>query len=190
MKEGDILEDSLIIQLFWKRSENAILELSKKYENLCKSISYHILQNEQDVEECVNDAFLALWNIIPPEQPNPLQAYVCRIVRNLSLKKYHANTAQKRNTQYDMILEEIESCFESHSSTEDEVLAKELSKQINIFLGKLKKRDRVIFVQRYWYCMDISEIAEKMDMNCNQVTVKLHRIRKKLKKYLEKEHLV
>lgn len=183
------MEDQLIIKLFYERSEKAIDELSKKYGKLCSSVSYNILKNEEDVEECVNDTFLTAWNTIPPERPNPLQTYVCKIARNLSLKRYHINTAQKRNHYYDVILEEIADCLESNTKVEDEILARELSEQINEFLGTLKIKERAIFVQRYWYCSSIPEIANKMNMSTNQVTVRLHRTREKLKKYLEAKEM-
>lgn len=183
------MRDEEIIQLFFERSEASITKLDEKYGKLCRSVSYNILRNEQDAEECVNDAYFALWNDIPPKTPNPLQAYVCRIVRNLSLKKYRSNTAQKRNSYYDLVLEELSECLESDRTIEDEILAKELSAELHTFLGMLGKKDRVIFVQRYWYCDSIQEIAEKLNMSANAVTVHLHRTRKRLKKYLEEKGL-
>lgn len=179
------MEDQLIIRLFFERSEKAIVELSKKYGKLCRSISYNILKNAEDAEECVNDAYLAAWNVIPPEKPNPLQTYLCKIVRNLSIKRYRSYTAQKRNHYYDVVLEEIADCVESRQKVEDEILAKEAGKRINEFLGTLKVKDRVIFVQRYWYCASIPEIAKNMGMSTNTVTVHLHRTRERLKKYLD-----
>lgn len=180
------MEDQLIIELFFQRSETAIEELAQKYGNLCKTISINILKNKEDAEECVNDTWLAVWNTIPPQSPNPLQAYVCRITRNLSLKKYESNTAKKRNNYYDVILEEIEECLESSRNVEEEILAKELEHEINIFLASLKKKERVLFILRYWYCFSPDEIAGRMQMSTNAVTVRLHRIRGKLQKYLRK----
>ena len=101
------MDDQLIIELFNERSEEAITAISDKYGELCKGISYRILMNRQDAEECVNDAYLVAWNTIPPESPNPLRAYICRVVRNITLKKYRYNTAQKRNSHYDTSLEEL-----------------------------------------------------------------------------------
>ena len=86
----DLLEDNKIIDLFFDRSEQAIEELSIKYGNLCKKISENILNNFADAEECVNDTYLSVWNNIPPSRPNPLKAYVCRIIRNISIAKYHS----------------------------------------------------------------------------------------------------
>ena len=128
---------------------------------------------------------LAVWNAIPPERPDKLQPYVCRIARNLSLKKYHSNTAQKRNRQYDVILEEIADCLDSGRSVEGEILARELAGELNAFLGTLNSRDRIIFVQRYWYCLSVSEIAENLHMTPNAARVCLHRTREKLKQYLK-----
>jgi DNA-directed RNA polymerase specialized sigma24 family protein len=107
IKRGDVLLfDSEIIDLFNERSEKAIMELSKKYGSVCRKVARNILNNDLDAEECVNDAFLGAWNTIPPQNPNPLLTYICRIVRNLSIKKYHANTAIKRNSFYDAALDE------------------------------------------------------------------------------------
>ena len=89
------LDDRKIIELFFERSEQAIIELSNKYGSVCTKVAYNILNNRQDAEECVNDAYLGTWNTIPPQNPNPLLSYVSRIVRNLAIKKYHANTAEK-----------------------------------------------------------------------------------------------
>lgn len=184
------MEDQLIIKKIFERSEEAVRELSDKYGALCKGIAYRILGNEQDAEECLNDAFLAVWNNVPPESPDPLSAYVCRITRNISLKKYHANTAKKRNTHYDLVLEELEECLAGDSSVEDEILAKELQQGVNDFLSELKKTDRIIFVKRYWFLDSVSEIAESIGRNNNYVTVHLHRSRKKLENYLKQRGLI
>ena len=85
------MDDSKIIELFFERSEQAIDELSKKYGPLCKKIAFNILGNGLDSEECVNDAYLGIWNAIPPQKPDPLSTFVCKIVRNTAIKKYHSN---------------------------------------------------------------------------------------------------
>ena len=99
------MNDSEIIDLFYMRSERAIMELAAKYGNVCNKVAKNILNNILDAEECVNDAYLGAWNTIPPQNPNPLLTYICRIVRNLSIKKYHANTSVKRNSFYDAALD-------------------------------------------------------------------------------------
>lgn len=184
------MDDQLIIDGFWERSEKAINDLSDKYGYLCKAIANHILNNEQDSEECVNDALLAAWNTIPPNKPSPLSAYICKITKNIALNKYHANTAQKRNNYYDTVLDELEECIASSISVEDEILAKELKHSINGFLKELKETDRIIFIKRYWFLETITEIADNTGKSKNYITVHLHRSREKLKNYLKKKGLV
>lgn len=184
------MEDQLIIEKLFERSEGGIKELSNKYGKQCKIIANRVLQNEQDAEECVNDALLAAWNTIPPKKPNPLSAYIYRVTKNISLKKYHANTAKKRNNHYDLVLDELEECLVGETTVEEEILAKELEKAMNDFLSELKKQDRILFVKRYWYLESIPEIADSSGRSTNYVAVHLHRSREKLKKYLKQKGLM
>ena len=181
------LEDSKIIGLFYERSEQAITELSQKYGVICTKVADNILNNKRDAEECVNDAYLGAWNSIPPQNPNPLLSYVCRIVRNLAIKTYHANTAKKRNSIYDVSLEELEDCFKTAVSVEDEFDAEEVAKVIDSFLESLDKENRIMFVRRYWHSESIEDIARLFSTSKHNISVKLHRTREKLKKYLAKE---
>lgn len=181
------MEDSKIIALFFARSEQAITELSAKYGKLCLHIANNILGNNQDAEECVNDGYLGAWNTIPPQKPNPLQAYICKIVRNIAITRYHANTAQKRNSHYDVALEELEYCLFSQETAESRLEAKELSHLLNRFLASLDQRSRVMFVRRYWYSDSVNDIAEAFYMRPNSVSVQLSRIRSKLRKFIIQE---
>ncbi|HEX2985350.1 MAG TPA: sigma-70 family RNA polymerase sigma factor [Caproiciproducens sp.] len=181
------MDDREIINLFFERSERAITELSKKYGGICREISQNILNNSFDAEECVNDAYLGAWNSIPPQEPNPLKTYICRIVRNLSIKKYHTNTAMKRNSYYDIALDELEDCISDSDTVEEDFTAHELAKTINCFLSTLDKNSRIMFVRRYWFSDSLSEIAAMFNITSHNASVRLLRIRKKLHHYLEKE---
>ncbi|MBQ8558920.1 MAG: sigma-70 family RNA polymerase sigma factor [Tyzzerella sp.] len=181
------MDDHKIIELFFERSEQAIIELSAKYGSLCNKIAMNILNNRLDAEECVNDSYLASWNTIPPQKPDPLRTYICRIVRNLSIKKYHSNTALKRNSFYDVALDELENCIPSNATLEEACDAKELARAINQFLSTLEPENRIMFVRRYWYSDSITEIAAKFQISNHNATVRLSRIRKRLEKFLLKE---
>lgn len=105
------MEDAQIIELFFARSEDAISELDMKYGKLCHKLADNILASAQDAEECVNDAYLSTWNAIPPQRPESLPAFVGTLVRRCSITRYRANTAMKRNSHYDMCMEELEMLF-------------------------------------------------------------------------------
>lgn len=181
------MEDSQIIALFFARSEQAIDALSQKYGDVCHKIALHILGDQRDAEECVNDAYLGVWNSVPPQSPDPLLTYVCRIVRNLSVKRYHSNTAGKRNSFYDLALDELEGCIPHAAAVEEECSLNELTDAIDRFLGTLDRDSRVLFVRRYWYADSVSELAERFHISSHNAAVRLSRIREKLKKYLRKE---
>lgn len=143
------MDDEEIIKLFFARSEQAIKALDLKYGKTCRAVSFDILHNELDAEECVNDAYLGVWNAVPPQHPNPLRTFLYKIVRNLSVMRYHANTALKRNSAYTAALEEMESCLPSSETVEGEHERRELIRRIESFLDTLTAENRVIFLRRY-----------------------------------------
>lgn len=149
-------------------------------------IARSILNDHQDAEECVNDAYLGAWNSIPPQSPDPLRAYICRIVRNRSLKKLRTNSAMKRGSQFEVSLSELEDCI-SGNSLDEQLAVNELSAQINAFLAALPKDDRLMFVKRYWFSESISELADAFGITENNVSVRLSRIRGKLHQYLNRK---
>ena len=183
-----MMEDAEIIDLLFKRDQQAIRELDTKYGKACYRLSYNIVNDRQDAEECVNDAWLGAWNSIPPQRPDPLRAYICRIVRNLSLKKLRANSALKRSSRFEVSLSELEDCISAHS-LDEQLAAGELSAQINAFLAALRRDDRVMFVRRYWFAQPLSEIADAFGTTENNISVRLGRIRRKLHTYLERKEV-
>ena len=178
------MEDNKIIELFFQRSENAIAQLAQKYGKLCLKIANNILNNTSDAEECLNDTFLGVWNSIPPNHPESLSAYVCKIARNLSLKRYSYNTASKRNSIYDVALDELEDCIASLKTVEDEAASRQLTKDIEQFLDTLNETDRVIFMRRYYFSDSYADIAALTNLTEKNVSVRLTRLRNKMKDYL------
>ena len=179
-----MIEDKKIVELFFKRSELAIRELDNKYGKVCHRLSYNIVNNRQDAEECVNDAYLGAWNAIPPEKPDPLLTYLCKIVRNISLKMYYRKKAAKRSSTYTIAMEEIEACIAAPSMVETEFEARELARVIESFLDTLTAENRVIFMRRYWFSDSYKDIAECIGISEKNISVRLTRIREKMKQYL------
>lgn len=179
-----MIADEKIIDLFFTRSEQGIQELDHKYGKMCHSLSYNIVNSRQDAEECVNDAYLGAWNAIPPVRPNPLSSYIVRIVRNLSLKIYWKKEAAKRSSCYTIALEEIEACIADQKTVEDEIGARELAHIIEEFLDTLTHENRVIFMRRYWFSDSYKDIAEFVGLSEKNVSVRLTRIREKMKQFL------
>lgn len=181
------MEDQELMELFYVRSERAVRQMQDQYGGYFTQIARNILQDRRDAEECVNDALLAVWNTVPPQRPKPLLTYACRIVRNLAIKKYHFNRAQKRNSHYDVALDELEECIQAKNTVEGEYAVKETAEAINRFLEGLEKQNRRMFVRRYWFADSLTDMAETFHLSERNVSLRLLRIRKRLKKYLEKE---
>ena len=184
------MKDQEIIALFFERSERAIGELILKYGAAIKNVTSNILKDAQDAEEATNDTYLTVWNRIPPTKPKYLGAYTCRIARNVSLKKFYANTAEKRNSYYDVALDELEETIPALSTVESAYDAKELTRYLNQFLKGLSKEDRCLFLRRYWYGDKVSDVAESMGITAHKASVRLFRLRQKLQEYLVKEGMI
>lgn len=180
------MEDRKIVRLLFERAENAIRELDTRFGRQLYRIACNILENPQDAEECTNDTYLALWNAIPPAAPEPLAPYVYRTGRNIALKRLHRNTAQKRNSRYDVSLEELSDCLPGEN-VEQTMDAKELGRAIDRFLSSQSRESRYIFLRRYWFGDAVKEIATELQMQENAVSVRLNRMRNSLKEYLKKE---
>lgn len=178
------MDDDKIIELFVERSEHGIRELDRKYGIIFHKLSYNILNSRQDAEECVNDAYLGAWNTIPPTKPKPLLSYIAKIVRNISVKRYWAKKAAKRGGLYTVALEEIEDCIADSKTVEDEMEVKELARTIEKFLETMSQENRVIFMRRYWFSDSHKDIAELVGLSEKNVSVRLSRIRQKMKQYL------
>ncbi len=182
------MHESKILNLLWNRAETAVDALEKKYGKLLYRIAYNILGQPEDARECVNDTYLALWNAIPPEKPNPLLPYVCRVCRNLALKRFRDDRAQKRCSQYDLSIEEL-SHFLPGSHMDDVVNQKALGQAIDAFLSTQTKENRTLFLRRYWFGDSVQEAARLLGISPNAASVRLSRMREALKDYLIREEL-
>ena len=183
------MEDCKIIDLFFARDEDAIGAVDSKYGRLCHDLSRRILADDRDVQECVSDAYLGLWNAIPPRRPNPLLAFLSKLVRNISITRYHYNTAAKRSSQYEVALDELEHCLAAPETPETVLERKELTRLLEEFLSELSKADRVIFLRRYWFADSYADIAARTGLREGTVSVRLTRLRQKLRRFLEEQEV-
>lgn len=182
------MDDKKIIELFLKRDEKAIEETSQKYGKLCFSVAKGLL-SDLDASECVNDAYLALWNSIPPQIPVSFSTYLLKITKRLSIDKFRKLSAKKRGEgETPEILSELNECISEN--TEKIIEQKLLLEAINTFLKNLSETERKIFLQRYWYMKSLKEIAEDNAFSESKVKSMLFRIRQKLQKFLIKEDLM
>ena len=179
------MEDLQIIELYFDRNERAIKETDRKYGRLCFQVAKKLLWSREDSEECVNDTYLALWNQIPPTRPNNFTAFICKITRNLSLKKLESSNALKRSANI-LSLDEFEAILPDYSLAPD-IGDQELGEQISAFLRSEKELDRNVFLRKYWFFDSISQIAKRYSLGESTVKSMLFRTRYRLREFLKKE---
>ncbi len=184
------MNDIQIVDLYWSRSEKAIEETEHKFGSYCRTISYNILANTEDAEECVNDTWLKAWNSMPTHRPSRLAPYLGKLTRWLSLTRLRENNSLRRGGgELPLALDEFAEILDSGADTEKELEVRELNREIRRLLGKLEKAERDVFLSRYWFLASIAEIAEKSGFSESKVKTMLHRTRKKLLNQLKEEGL-
>lgn len=182
------MEDNDIVELYWQRDEKAVSETAAKYGNYLHSISYNILCNAEDAEECVNSAYNDAWNTIPPHRPSVLSTFLGKLIRRSSIDMWRSRGAEKRGGgTVAVAIDELEECVSGNDSVEDETERRELQEKLNVFLKELPKAERQVFMRRYWYMDSNKDIAERFSCSETRIRSMLYRTRKKLRKMLEKE---
>lgn len=181
------MDDSLIIELFRKQDTSAVKEAERKYGKLLLKLAMGILCSNEEAEEVLNDTLLVAWDNIKISPPENLSAYLCKITRNIALKKYRYSKAKKRNSEYTLSIEEIGDIFPSDESPENTYSYEETKEAVFRFIRSLDEQSRKIFLRRYWYFDSVKDIARTFSLSESNVKTSLFRIKQNLKKYLKEE---
>ena len=183
-----IMQDEMIVDLYWKRDESAISETDRKYGRYLSKIAYNILSDWEDSKETVNDTYLKAWNSMPTHKPSVLSTYLGKITRQLSIDAFRTRNRDKRkHSEYAVSLSELEDCISGSETTEQRIELKLLAEAINTYLYTLPAEARNTFVGRYYFADPIREVADYYGMSEPKVKSMLYRTRQGLKEYLEKE---
>lgn len=184
------MNDEMIVDFYLQKDEKALLESAAKYGVKLKRISFNIVQNMSDAEECENDTYLSAWKSIPPTSPKHyLFTFLAKIIRNLSINLYNKNHTRKYYANIVELTKEMEECIPLPNDEVSKITDTELTEVISKFLKALAKEERAVFVTRYWYSEPIKEVAGKFGISESKTKSMLMRTRNKLKKYFESEGL-
>lgn len=182
------MEDSEILELYRSRDESAISRTHDKYSGLLTSVSLNILRDREDSRECVNDTLLRAWNVIPPNFPQRLGCFLCKIARDISISVYRRKHAARRvPSEYAVSLDELAECVSGAEQPEEALDMKLLTAAISRYLGGVSQTRRVEFVQRYFFCDPVDSIAEYSGRSVSAVKSGLLRTRRGLREFLIKE---
>ena len=185
------MEDENILQLYFRRQEQALAETQAKYGRLCRRVAEGILADARDAEECVNDTWMHAWNAIPPERPARMAAWLAKVTRNLALSRLRSrNTLKRGGGEMHALLDELAECIPGGEDPQRTIEGRELSEHIDRFLSLLGREERNLFTARYFYAAPAKELAARTGTTEAAVSSRLLRIRRKLKNYLEEEGLL
>lgn len=180
------VSDEQIVDMYWQRNQDAILETDQKYGSLLQNVAYNILYDSLDCEECRNDTYLRLWNLIPSSRPAPFSAFVVRILRGIAIDRYREKSSQKRiPSQLTVSMEDLNNAISSGRTVEEKYEAKEIGKLISEYIRTLSDRQQYIFFDRYYMAEPVEKTATDLSVSVQTVYREIQKIKRGLKKYLE-----
>ena len=182
------MKDTMLVDLYWARNEDAIQKTQMKYGAYLTKVAYNILANMEDSKECVNDTYLAAWNSMPANRPSDLRSYLGKIIRRISIDVFRKKHSAKRYaSEYALSLDELGETFTDGNTPEAELELKLLVKAIDSFLRRLPQEERNAFIGRYYFFDPLKDVAEYCGMREEKAKSMLYRTRQKLKKHLKEE---
>lgn len=182
------MNDNRIVELYLSREEAAIKQTSEKYGSRLRSLAMGIVNDFHAAQECENDTYLEVWNLIPPHEPRSyLYAFLACITRHISLNYCRERSRLKRSAFLCELSAEMEQCIPAPDDTESHIDESTLREAINGFLGRLSMEQRNVFLRRYWYLDTINAISKRYRISESKVKTMLFRIRNQLRAYLEQE---
>ena len=185
---AELLDDAEIVELYWQRDEYAIAATDAKYQKHLMAVAHNIVHDLQDCEECLNDTYVGTWNAIPPARPTALRAFLTTIMRRIAINRYYSNQKATRvPSEMTVALSEIEAFTDDGTSVEQEADARRIGQVISRYLRTLTKRQRYIFMSRYYVASTVDSIASSLHVSRSTVNKQLALMRKGLKQALESE---
>lgn len=176
------MTDEKIINAIRNRDEAVMGLVMEKYAKLLWSVASAVLANTasaQDVEECVADAFIHLWQYPEKYQPDKgkLSSWLAMVTRSKAIDRYR-QLARKPEIP-------MEAGIPIHSSAAfGQAVSREERQQLWECVDSLKEPDREILIRRFYREQKPKEIAVALDMPKKQVENALYQAKLRLKRML------
>lgn len=185
------ISDGQIVDMYWRRDEQAIRETDKKYGRMLYGIAYNILHDHWDCEECQNDAYLGVWNAIPPTRPLFFSAFITEIMRRTAVNRWKEKNCKKRiPSELTVSVEELAEILPSEATPPGEYEAREIGDVINDYVRTLNQRQRYVFIDRFYMAESVETIAKDLSVSVPTVYRDIEKIKRGLKQHLERNGIV
>ncbi len=189
-KEVSVLSDKKIILAIAARDERMLAFVVQKYSKLLWKIAASILNNAasaQDVEECVADVFIYLWQY--PEKYDPdkakLSSWLSVIARSKAVDSYRRITRKREISMEEIMVHSLG--YAENNVAEEEMEERHSRDKLRSCIDELDEREKDLVMRRYYYEQKPAEIAVALDMPKKQVENRLYYVRQKLRRMMEKQ---
>lgn len=183
------LLESQLVKLALKGDQAAFAELVELYQEKLFHMAYRMLNNRQEAEDVVQEAFLRVYNNL--ERYNDamkFSTWIYRIATNLCIDRL-----RKRKPIYSLDAESSDyegldgySMIPSDDRTpESELLLSETQRIIHQAIDTLPPKYKTVMILRYIHELSLQEVGDILNMPVTTIKTRVHRGREFLRKKLE-----
>lgn len=180
------MTDEELIALYENRDQAAIAATAERYGAYCRTIAWNVLRNPEDVEECLSDLWLRVWQAIPPQRPAHFKGWLGTVARNCALTLCRQRSRRPETVEEGL----LELAHDLTDTPAERMEAKALGEAVSRFLHTRPQPERTAFLRRYWYGERVEEVAARMGWTVGKTKTALFRARQRLRTFLEKEELL
>ena len=170
------------IKLNKKELETSFNEVYELYANsIYRFCMSRLSCNEESAEDCTQETFLVFYRRLKSGESfeNP-RAFLYRTAYNFVRKKYDEIKARTDN---EIDFEKVDYTVSNAVQTENNYDDKEL---LNRLESVLTDEERLLYTKRFVQEQRVSDIAAQLNITPQNCSVKLHRLKNKLKSEFEK----
>lgn len=144
---------------------------------------YYSVYDYEPAQDLTQNTFLKAWRSLSSFSPNrgSFQAFLFTIARNVVIDYYREQKAH-RSVSYDKVDDVLAS-----ENSEEALYTEEKKKFVYEALSILNDLEKQMIILRYFEELQIGEIAIILGMREGATRVRIHRILKRLRKYLQEE---
>ena len=166
------MNDKKIISGIKARDERMLAFAVQKYSKLLWKIAVSVLSNAasaQDVEECVADVFIYLWQY--PEKYDPdkakLSSWLSIVARSRAVDRYRRITRKREISMEEIVVESLE--YAENNAADEELEGTYPRDKLRSCMEGLDEKEKELVMRRYYYEQKPAEIAVALDMPKKQV---------------------
>jgi RNA polymerase sigma-70 factor (ECF subfamily) len=166
-------------------------ELVERHQRRAARIAYHYLRDAADADEAVQDAFVKAYTHLGTfREELPFEVWFTRILINGCLDRLKARRRRERwIARPTMDADGVERDPAEHlpsrgPSPEDQLLQEERRRRLQVAMGELPERQRLVFVLSHFEGRTSREVSSMTGLNESTVRVHLFRAIRRLRSLL------